>query len=110
MQLVNTHNLRIKFTIPDAYLYLLRAKDPRFLVEFDTFKGHVFQAKLEEYLDISTDGTGIPVSITIDDPSFDRDLYAVKPGFTCSIRAISVFLKRIRTSNMISVSSRVKWG
>ena len=32
------------------------------------------------------DGTGIPVSITIDDPSFDRDLYAVKPGFTCSIR------------------------
>ena len=69
VQLVNTHNLRIKFTIPDAYLYLLRAKDPRFLVEFDTFKGHVFQAKLEEYLDISTDGTGIPVSITIDDPS-----------------------------------------
>ncbi len=46
----------------------------------------MFQAKLEEYLDISTDGTGIPVSITIDDPSFDRDLYAVKPGFTCSIR------------------------
>ena len=86
VQLVNTHNLRIKFTIPDAYLYLLRAKEPRFLVEFDTFKGHVFQAKLEEYLDISTDGTGIPVSITIDDPSFDRDLYAVKPGFTCSIR------------------------
>ena len=30
VQLVNTHNLRIKFTIPDAYLYLLRAKDPRF--------------------------------------------------------------------------------
>ena len=86
VQLVNTQNLRIKFTIPDVYLYLLRAKDPRFLVEFDTFKGHVFKAKLEEYLDISTEGTGIPVSITIDDPSFDRDLYAVKPGFTCSIR------------------------
>lgn len=86
VQLVNTQNLRIKFTMPDAYLYLLRAKDPRFLVEFDTFKGHVFKAKLEEYLDISTAGTGIPVSITIDDPDFDRDLYAVKPGFTCSIR------------------------
>ena len=73
VQLVNTQNLRIKFTIPDVYLYLLRAKDPRFLVEFDTFKGHVFKARLEEYLDISTEGTGIPVSITIDDPSFDRD-------------------------------------
>ena len=31
VQLVNTQNLRIKFTIPDVYLYLLRAKDPRFL-------------------------------------------------------------------------------
>lgn len=86
VQLVNTRNLRIKFTIPDAYLYLLHAKDPRFLVEFDTFKGQTFKGKLEEYLDISTDGTGIPVSITIDDPNFDRDLYAVKPGFTCTIR------------------------
>lgn len=86
VQLVNTQKLRIKFTIPDVYLYLIRAKDPKFLVEFDTFKGHAFQAKLEEYLDISTDGTGIPVSITIDDPAFERDLYAVKPGFTCSIR------------------------
>ena len=51
VQLVNTKKLRIKFTIPDAYLYLLRSKDPRFLVEFDTVKGPVCQAKLEEYLD-----------------------------------------------------------
>lgn len=86
VQLVNTRNLRIKFTIPDAYLYLLRSKDARFLVEFDTFKGHTFRAGLEEYLDISTDGTGIPVSIRIDDPAFNRDLYDVKPGFTCNIR------------------------
>lgn len=87
--LVNTKNLRIKFTIPDAYLYLLRSKNQRFFVEFDTFKGHIFKAKLEEYLDISTDGTGIPVSITIDDPAFDRALYEVKPGFTCNIRLIA---------------------
>ena len=58
VQLVNTKKLRIKFTIPDAYLYLLRSKDQRFRVEFDTYRGHIFNAKLEEYLDISTDGTG----------------------------------------------------
>lgn len=86
VQLVNTKKLRIKFTIPDAYLYLLRSSDQKFRVEFDTYKGQVFNAKLEEYLDISTDGTGIPVTITIDDPAFDRALYDVKPGFTCSIR------------------------
>lgn len=86
VQLVNTKKLRIKFTIPDAYLYLLRSSDQRFLVEFDTYKGRAFNARLEEYLDISTDGTGIPVTLTIDDPAFDRALYDVKPGFTCSIR------------------------
>ena len=39
VQLVNTKKLRIKFTIPDAYLYLLRSKDQRFRVEFDTYRG-----------------------------------------------------------------------
>lgn len=86
VQLVNTQKLRIKFTIPDAYLHLLRASDQRFRVTFDTYRGKMFNAKLEEFLDISTDGTGIPVTITIDDPAFDRVLYDVKPGFTCSIR------------------------
>ena len=57
---VNTRQLRIKFTLPDAYLYLLQAQNPRFTVSFDAFKGPAFHAKLEEDLDISTDGTGIP--------------------------------------------------
>ena len=86
VQLVNTKKLRIKFTIPDAYLYLLRSNNQKFQVEFDTYRGQAFNAKLEEYLDISTDGTGIPVTITIDDPAFNRALYDVKPGFTCSNR------------------------
>lgn len=89
VRLVNTDKLRIKFTVPDAYLYLLRAKDQKYQVEFDTYKGNKFNAKLEEYLDISTDGTGIPVTITIDDPKFDRSLYDVKPGFTCNIMLTS---------------------
>ena len=58
-------------------------------VEFDTYKGTVFNARLEEYLDISTDGTGIPVTIIIDDAAFDRTIYDVKPGFTCNIRLAS---------------------
>ena len=59
VQLVNTQKLRIKFTVPD------------------------------DYLDISTAGTGIPVTITIDDPHFDRTRYDVKPGFTCKIKLAS---------------------
>lgn len=89
VQLVNTQKLQIKFTVPDAYLYLLRSKEQKYSVEFDTYKGKIFKAKLEEYLDISTSGTGIPVTITIDDPAFDRALYDVKPGFTCNIKLAS---------------------
>ena len=50
VQLVNTQKLRIKFTVPDDYLYLLRAKDVTFKVIFDTYPATVFNAKLEEYL------------------------------------------------------------
>lgn len=89
VQLVNTRQLCIKFTVPDAYLYLLRSPDQQYLVEFDTYRSKSFRAKLDEYLDISTNGTGIPVSIVIDDPSFDRAVYDVKPGFTCSISMAS---------------------
>jgi multidrug efflux system membrane fusion protein len=89
VQLVNTQKLRIKFTVPDDYLYLLRAKDVTFKVVFDTYPGTTFNAKLEEYLDISTAGTGIPVTITIEDPAFNRSLYDVKPGFTCKIKLAS---------------------
>ena len=89
VQLVNTQKLRIKFTVPDDYLYLLRAKDVTFKVVFDTYPDTVFNAKLEEYLDISTAGTGIPVTITIEDPAFNRSLYDVNPGFTCKIKLAS---------------------
>ena len=89
VQLVNTQKLRIKFTVPDDYLYLLRAKDVTFKVVFDTYPDTVFNAKLEEYLDISTAGTGIPVTITTEDPAFNRSLYDVKPGFTCKIKLAS---------------------
>ena len=85
VQLVNTNKLRIKFTIPDSYIHLLKSSKQTFNVEFDTYKGNVFDARIEEYLDISTNGAGIPVSIIIEDPNFDRNKFDVKPGFSCNI-------------------------
>lgn len=86
VQLVNTDQLQIKFVIPDNYLYLLRADNIRFSVQFDTYKGKFFDARLKEFLEISAQGAGLPVTITIDDPAFDKAIYDVKPGFTCNIR------------------------
>ncbi len=97
VQLVNTEKLHIKFTVPDAYLYLLRSPHQTYLVEFDTYQGHLFNARLIEYLDISTYGTGIPVTIVIDDPTFNRNIFDIKPGFTCGIQLtsdIEPFLKK----------------
>ena len=85
VQLVNTNKLRIKFVIPDTYMHLLKSNKQTFNVEFDTFKGNVFKAKVEEYLDISANRAGIPVSVVIDDEKFDRTVFDVKPGFTCNI-------------------------
>ena len=85
VQLVNTNKLRIKFVMPDSYMYLLKSTKQSFSVEFDTFKGLKFSAQIEEYLDISTNRAGIPVSVIIDDEKFDRNAYEVKPGFTCNI-------------------------
>lgn len=56
---------------------------------FDSYPAEAFDSRLEEYLDISTAGTGIPVTIAIDDPHFDRARYDVKPGFTCKIKLAS---------------------
>lgn len=89
VQLVNTENLHIKFTIPDTYLYLLHSPKQNYIVEFDIYRGHYFNARLIEYLDISTYGTGIPVTIAIDDSTFNSDIYDIKPGFTCGIRLTS---------------------
>ncbi|MBP6067394.1 MAG: efflux RND transporter periplasmic adaptor subunit [Bacteroides sp.] len=109
VQLVNTQKLRIKFTIPDAYLHLIRSNDKRFKVRFDTYSATEFNAVLEEFLDVSTNGTGIPVTITIDDPTFDRALYDVKPGFTCSIR-LSTNIGPLLQENMTTVALSAIFG
>ncbi len=109
VQLVNTQKLRIKFTVPDDYLYLLRAKDAKFKVVFDSYPDNVFSARLEEYLDISTAGTGIPVTVAVDDPAFDRTRYDVKPGFTCKIKLasdIAPFLEE----KLMNVPLSAVWG
>ena len=109
VQLVNTQKLRIKFTVPDDYLYLLRAKDAKFKVVFDSYPDNVFSARLEEYLDISTAGTGIPVTVAVDDPAFDRTRYDVKPGFTCKIKLasdITPFLEE----KLMNVPLSAVWG
>ena len=40
-------------------------------IEFDTYKGKIFKAKVKEYVEASPDGSGVPVFLQIEDPEFD---------------------------------------
>ena len=83
--LVNSHNLEVYFTVPDNTLSLIEKGHNKFTVEFEVYKGIKFDAVLKEYVEMSPDGSGIPVFLTITDPRFKIDEYDIKPGFSCNV-------------------------
>lgn len=84
VKLVNPSELQVMFTIPDNNLSLLQ-NNPKFTVEFDIYKNQKFNAKLKQYIEVSSDGSGIPVRVIIDDTSFKNSDVMVKPGFSCKV-------------------------
>lgn len=91
VQLIDSKDLQIYFTVPDNNLPLIQGPNKTFTVEFEMYKGIRFTAKLKEYVEASPDGSGIPVFITIDDARFSKDKYDIKPGFSCNV-AMTVHL------------------
>ena len=89
VQLVNTQKLRIKFTIPDAYLYLLRSKDQRFRVEFDTYRGHIFTADVGPFLEESM--TVVPLSAIFGESEGNKTYVWVLNGNQVNRREVTVY-------------------
>lgn len=88
VQLIDSKDLQINFTVPDNYLALIQGPGKSFTVEFEMYKGIRFNAKLKEYVEASPEGSGIPVFITIDDARFSKDKYDIKPGFSCNVAMV----------------------
>lgn len=109
VELINTDNLKVKFTMPDNYIFLLKNENKSFSVTFDNYKNVSFNAVLKEYVDVSYAGTGIPVKIVIDDPKYDNSKYLIKPGFTCSIKFVSDF-SLIAPEGVISIPMSAVFG
>lgn len=82
--LINPSKLLVEFTLPENNLADLIAK-PEIYVEFDNYKGKLFKARVKEYVEASPDGSGVPVSLYIDDPQFDPKEYRVAVGFSCRV-------------------------
>lgn len=101
VKLVNPNNLQINFTIPDNHLYFLQ-NNPSYTVSFDIIKGKKFKARLHNYTEISSDGSGIPVSLVIDDPSFKEVDVVIKPGFACNVE-MNIQTQNILGKNLITI-------
>ncbi|WP_040371202.1 efflux RND transporter periplasmic adaptor subunit [Butyricimonas synergistica] len=84
IKLVNPDKLAVGFTLPETSVDLTRTP-MTVTVEFDTYKGIWFKARVKEFIDASPDGTGIPVKLVIDDSRFSRDVHNIYPGFSCKV-------------------------
>lgn len=84
IKLVNPDKLEVNFILPETNVRLTREK-VQVAVEFDTYKGKWFKAKVKEFVDASPDGSGIPVRLAIVDSSFNRERYNIYPGFSCKV-------------------------
>lgn len=82
--LINPNKLLIEFTMPETNIIYLTSPHT-LLVEFDTYKGKYFKAKIKDYVEASPDGSGVPVSLYIDDPDFNLSTYKVAVGFSCRV-------------------------
>lgn len=84
IKLVNPDKLEVSFILPETNVRLTRER-MKVAVEFDTYKGKWFRAKVKELVDASPDGSGIPVRLAIVDSTFRRDVYNIYPGFSCKV-------------------------
>lgn len=83
LRLVNPVTTTVQFTLPETGLDLLRDSTTRFTVEFDNYRGAAIPARLKEYVETSSDASGFPVSLTLENP--DPARYRISPGMSCSI-------------------------
>lgn len=105
IKLVNPNKLQVNFILPETDVRLTRIP-MNVKVEFDTYKGTWFSAKVKEFVDASPDGSGIPVKISIVDSRFTRDKYNIYPGFSCKV-ALSIE-NNIKNSYIVPLSSVFK--
>ncbi|MEG0519069.1 MAG: efflux RND transporter periplasmic adaptor subunit [Bacteroidales bacterium] len=85
--LINPAKLQMQATLPETALSYI-TNNPEIYVEFDSYKGTRFRAKIKEFVQASPDGSGIPIFVTISDPKFNLNTYKVAVGFSCSIELV----------------------
>lgn len=83
LRLVAPETTTVEFTLPESGLALLGDTATRFSVTFDNYRDATFTARLKDYAKTSSDASGFPVSLTVDNPAPQR--YRISPGMSCTI-------------------------
>lgn len=84
VRLINPNKIQIEFNIPETNIPYFTSPNELY-VEFDTYKGKLFKARVKEYVEASPDGSGVPVFLTIDDTDFNLNDYKIAVGFSCRV-------------------------
>ena len=82
--LINPEKIQVQFSIPETNIMYFNNPNTIY-VEFDTYKGKYFKARVKEYVEASPDGSGVPVFLYIDDPEFSVEKYKISVGFSCRV-------------------------
>lgn len=85
VKLINPDKLAVSFVLPETSVNLLK-DSLRLAVEFDTYPGRWYTAKVKKFVDASPEGGGIPVKMVIDDTLFRKEQPDVYPGFSARVR------------------------
>lgn len=84
VSLINPNDLEMRFTLSESLFPLINADNKQFFVRFEAYPNYKFKAKLTRFVN-SSDGSGFPVTVKIDDPTFSYEKFNIKPGFSCTV-------------------------
>ena len=82
VRIVDPKTRTAKFTMPESGIALLENPQTQFSVMFDSYPDIWFGARLKDWVRTSADGTGVPVSLSVE----PRVGYEISPGMACTVR------------------------
>ncbi len=83
IRVVSPTTSRVSFTIPENMFSALKDSTTHFSVAFDNYPGESFDATILEYARSSSDASGFPVTLTINNP--DPSAFYINSGLSCTI-------------------------
>ena len=101
--LVNPNKLMVNMVIPESHLQYFNYKH-EFFVEFDSYRGKYFKAVIKDYVQSSLDGSGLPVSLYIEDEDFNLTDFNIAIGFSCDVK-LKVYDNELASLSVVPLSS-----